>query len=150
MTRSAFFLQRITWLAFLALALCLPFEAVPPWLPAGPLRFTNLELLAALALMLWALALLAARRMPRWPAWLGWPLLAWSLVLCLSALLAPAERGAALKFALRSLVGVIVSLAAFDVLTRQRAADARATGPVAALAWALTIGALLAAILGCA
>ena len=150
MTRSAFFLQRITWLAFLALALCLPFEAVQPWLQAGPLRFTNLELLAALALMLWALALLAARRMPRWPAWLGWPLLAWSLVLCLSALLAPTERGAALKFALRSLAGVIVSLAAFDVLTRQRAADARATGPVAALAWALTSGALLAAVLGCA
>ena len=150
MTRSAFFLQRITWLAFLALALCLPFEAVQPWLQAGPLRFTNLELLAALALMLWALALLAARRMPRWPAWLWQPLLAWSLVLGLSALFAPAEQNAALKFALRSLAGVMMGLVSFDLLIHPPPRAAQPAAAISSLAWALATGALLAAALGCA
>lgn len=150
MTRFTSFCQCSAWLAFLILALGLPFEVVRPWLQAGPLRFTNLELLAALAAALWALSLLATRRRPAWPAWLWQPLLAWSLILGLSALLAPAQRDAALKFALRSLAGVMMGLVSFDLLIHPRPRAAPPSAALSSLAWALAAGALLAAALGCA
>ncbi len=104
------------WPALLALAVLLPFELVKPLARVGPLVFTNIELVAALVIALWGVDLLLARRWPVWPRWFLWPLVAWSLVLLGSALLAPIAQEPALKFALRSLAGVAVGLVVIDVI----------------------------------
>ena len=140
--------QRLTWLAVLGLAFSLPFELVQPWVNIGPLVFTNLELGVSMTMALWAFSLGLTRRAPRWPAWLWRPLLAWALILMMSALLAPVERGAAVKFALRSLAGVASGLMVYDLLLNPPAA--RLTARLTPLVWALTLCALLAAVLGCA
>lgn len=145
--------HRLTWFAMLGLAFSLPFEMVKPWAQIGPVVFTNLELAASLTMLLWTLGLGLTRRAPRWPAWLWQPLLAWALTLILSAWLAPVARDAALKFTLRSLAGVAMGLVVYDLLTHRRAASARRRfhqARLSALAWALALGALLAAALGCA
>ncbi len=148
MTTITSVIQRLAWPAFLGLAISLPFELVQPWVHVGPLVFTNLELAAGLTMLLWLCRCVLLRRVPRWPPWLWRPLLAWALVLMASALLAPAERPAALKFALRSLAGVASGLMAYDLLLNAGATLFAAR--VRSFAWAFTLGAVGAALLGCA
>jgi len=148
MTTITSVIQRLAWLALLGLAISLPFELVQPWVNIGPLVFTNLELAAALTMLVWACGCARLRRVPHWPSWLWRPLLAWGLVLMASALLAPAERAAALKFALRSLVGVASGLMVYDLLLN--AGPTRCAARMRSLAWAFALGAAGAALLGCA
>jgi hypothetical protein len=121
------------------LAAALPFELVQPVAPIGPLQLSSVEVFLYATVGLWvasrALALVTrGRRLsigaggvgPSVRSW--WRALpeshravaAWSLVLVLSGLFAPLERGAAFKFALRSLGGVTLFLAASDLLESRR------------------------------
>ena len=129
------------WPALLALAVLLPFELVKPLARVGPLVFTNIELVAALVIALWGVDLLLARRWPVWPRWFLWPLVAWSLVLVGSALLAPIAQEPALKFALRSLAGVAVGLVVVDVIVTS-------PGRRPLLVLALLVGGTAAAVTG--
>ncbi len=129
------------WPALLALAVLLPFELVKPLASVGPLVFTNVELVAVLAVVLWVVDLLIARRGPAWPRWFLLPVAAWALVLFISALLAPVVQDAALKFALRSMAGVAVGLVVVDVV-------AVTPGRLPVLMLALVLGGTLAALTG--
>src|SRR5262245_3552566 len=95
-----------------ALALCafaLPFELVRPLGLVGPLALTSVELVLYLALALSALAI-AADVLPDWRR-LRWRelavrhagVVAFALVLLLSAARAPLARPDAMKFALRNI-----------------------------------------------
>ena len=152
--RSVFSLRWFAQSALVVLAAALPFELVRPVAPLGPLQLSSVEVFLYAAVGLWfasrALAVAAQRRLP-WSgpggvrAW--WRTLpeshravaAWSLVLVLSGLFAPVERGAAIKFALRSLGGVTLFLAASDLLDSRRIVWRTLTG--------LALGAAIAALL---
>jgi hypothetical protein len=142
--------------ALLVLAALLPFEGLEPLARLGPLQLSSVELFIYLALAAWGLSLAA-----RWAA--GWAagerdlagrlslrraplahlaIAAFALVLFLSAALAPAARGSALKFALRSAGGMLLYAAAADLL--------RAPGAIRRTARALSGGALVAALLAVA
>ena len=59
--------------SILLLALCLPFEFRALWLLlGGAIGFTDVELLAVVALGLWFAVLIAQRRRPAFPAPLAW------------------------------------------------------------------------------
>jgi hypothetical protein len=133
--------------ALLALAVLLPFEAIEPLARIGPLQLSSVELPLYLALAVWGAALAAGwlaggrdlvGRLERAP-FAHRAVAAFALVLFLSAALAPASRGAAVKFALRSVGGMLLYAAAADLL--------RAPGAVARTAKALVAGALIAALL---
>lgn len=133
--------------ALLALAVLLPFEAIAPLARMGPLQLSSVELPLYLVLAVWGAALVAgwlagARdlvgRIERAPV-AHRAVAGFALVLFLSAVLAPASRGAALKFALRSAGGMLLYAAAADLL--------RAPGAVARTAKALVGGAFVAALL---
>ena len=64
MTTITSAIQRLAWLAVLGLAISLPFELVQPWVNIGPLVFTNLELAAALTMLVWACRCALLRRVP--------------------------------------------------------------------------------------
>ena len=128
------------------LAALLPFEMSDPIARVGPLQISSVEIFLYLALAAWGVSLCAG--------WLGgdrdlraWlrrapeahrAVLVWSLVLVASAVCAPAWRGTAIKFALRSLSGILLYVAAADLLRDPRA--------VTRTAKALVAGALVAAI----
>jgi hypothetical protein len=133
--------------ALLVLAVLLPFEKLEPLARIGPLQLSSVELFLYLALAAWGLALVAR-------GWAGHrdllesierapfahrAVAAFGLVLFLSAALAPAARGTALKFALRSAGGMLLYGAAADLL--------RAPGASMRVAKALVGGALVAALL---
>jgi O-Antigen ligase len=152
------------------LAAALPFELVRPVAPLGPLQLSSVEVFLYATLGSWLAARCAgwvpqtggggdggARRGGATRAGFGvvgrWRRLSevhraaalWSLVLLLSALLAPLARASAVKFALRSLGGVTLLVAASDLLDSRRAIrralTALAAGAVvAALLMALEIG----------
>jgi O-Antigen ligase len=133
--------------ALLALAVLLPFEAIEPLARIGPLQLSSVELPLYLALAVWGAALAAGwlagqrdlvGRLERAPL-AHRAVAGFALVLFLSAALAPASRGAAVKFALRSAGGMLLYAAAADLL--------RAPGAVARTAKALVAGALIAALL---
>jgi hypothetical protein len=145
-------LRWISQAALLALSVALPFELVRPVAPLGPLKLSSVEVFLYLTVGAW----LAARCVAWWagrgragalrqPAtWRGLSEVhraagLWSLALLLSAALAPFERAAAVKFALRSVGGVIFFVAAADLLDSRRAIGR-------ALA-ALGAGAVLASLL---
>jgi O-Antigen ligase len=129
----------------LTLAWILPFEA--PLFRVGPLHITTVELVLYALLLAWGLAVIArATRaprpleellaaLPRDP--LARAALAWSAVMFVSAALAPQDRAAAVKFALRTTSGV---LAFFAVRTL---VDARPFGQRVLLA--LVAGGLVSA-----
>lgn len=110
-------------LSLLALALSLPFELEAPWLVVGPLQLTNVELLQTavlgLAAIVWLRAGEARRALQRVPPWWLALLSLFLLATFLSAFLAPALRGNALKAALRTSGGVTLALAV-PVLVRSR------------------------------
>lgn len=131
----------LAWPAVLALAVLLPFELVKPLARMGPVVFTNVELVAGLAVALWVLDLLLARRWPAWPRWWLWPIAAWVGVVLVSAALAPFAQEAAFKFAVRSCAGVAVGLAVVDIV-------ARTPGRLPLLILALLCGGTAAALTG--
>ncbi|HVT08404.1 MAG TPA: hypothetical protein VHO67_13175, partial [Polyangia bacterium] len=114
--------RRLSSAALVATAAALPFE-LRATLPAGPLRLSSVELFLYATLALWAMSRVAAARrswrglvdVRRWPS----PLAAaagLALVLLLSAACAPRFREPALKFALRSWGGILLGVAAADLL----------------------------------
>jgi hypothetical protein len=147
-------IQGLSWLrptaraALAVLAFALPFELVAPLGRIGPLQLTSVELILYLALALSAAAM-AIEILPGWRR-LPWRriatrhagVIAFGLVLLLSALRAPLARADALKFALRSLGGIALYVAAANLLRAPRAAlttaIAMSTGAVVAacLMWA--------------
>ncbi len=136
--------------ALMLLAALLPFEKLEPLARIGPLQLSSVELFLYLALAVWGLTLVAGwwagdrdvlERLERAPL-AHWAVALFGLVLLLSAALAPALRGTALKFALRSLGGMLLYAAAADLL--------RAPGATARVAKALVGGALVAALLAVA
>jgi hypothetical protein len=148
----------LRWLGRTSLALLaavLPFELVRPVAPLGPLQLSSVELFLYATVALWAAARgteLAprgvadrARRPLTW--WRRLPeaqraAAVWAVVLLISALVAPIQRPAALKFALRSLGGVALFVAAADLLDSRQAISRTLIG----LAIGATIGALLMAL----
>jgi hypothetical protein len=159
-SRSVFSLRWFAQSSLVVLAAALPFELVRPVAPLGPLQLSSVEVFLYATVGLWMASrglVLAARG--TWP-WSGpggarawWRALpesyravaGWSLVLLLSGLFAPLERGAAIKFALRSVGGVTLFLAASDLLDSRRAVWRTLTGlalgaGIAGLLMALEIG----------
>jgi len=136
--------------ALMVLALLLPFEKLEPLARIGPLQLSSVELFLYLALAVWGVTLVAGwwvgerdllERLERAP-FAHRAIAAFGLVLLLSAALAPAARGPALKFALRSVGGMLLYAAAADLL--------RAPGATARVAKALVVGGLAAALLAVA
>jgi len=133
--------------ALVVLAALLPFELVDPLARIGPLQLSSVELFLYLALAVWGAALVAGwwagerdllERIARAP-FAHRTVALFGLVVLVSAALAPAARGTALKFALRSVGGMLLYAAAADLL--------RAPGATVRVAKALVGGALVAALL---
>jgi len=147
----AFLTQVSSWLrpaaraALATVAFALPFELVAPLARVGPLQLTSVELVLYVALTLSAAAI-AIDVLPRWKR-LPWRaiatrhagVIAFALVLLLSALRAPFARPDAIKFALRNLGGIALYVAAANLLRAPRAALTTAI--------AMSIGAVVAASL---
>ncbi len=153
-SRTVFSLRWFAQSALVVLAAALPFELVRPVAPLGPLELSSVEVFLYAAVGLWFASRALALAKRTGPAasggagvrgwWRGLPeshraVAAWSLALVLSGLFAPLERGAAIKFALRSLGGVVLFLAASDLLDSRRIVWRTLTG--------LAIGAGFAALL---
>jgi len=137
-------------LALLALALALPFEGIEPLARLGPFQLSSVELFLYITLGAWGLAVTAGfaagdrdllGRLRRAPA-ATWAVVAFAMAVFISAAVATASRGPALKFALRSAGGMLLYAAAADLL-RGPAAAART-------AKALVAGAVAAALLAVA
>jgi hypothetical protein len=130
----------VTYGLLLALLLSLPFEPLQPLLPLGLLNVNHIKLLEGAIAAVWAISLLrpgAPRRLPR-ETWAAGVFLG---VAILSALLADANRGEALKFVGRLATGVFVLLVVRQVVLDK---PDRITG----LLWAITLGAAASALLG--
>jgi O-Antigen ligase len=136
--------------ALVFLAALLPFEKLETLARIGPLQLSSVELFLYLALAVWGAALVAGwwagerdllERMERAP-FAHRAVAMFGLVLFLSAALAPAARGTAMKFALRSVGGMLLYAAAADLL--------RAPGATTRVAKALVGGALVASLLAVA
>jgi O-antigen ligase len=126
------------------LAAVLPFELVAT-VRVGPLALSSVEVFLYAAVALGLAARAAERRTAR--DWRGFlhthaGLCAFALALILSAVMAPAYRGAAIKFALRGLGGVVLAFVAADRL--------RAPGAAHRTARYLAAGAVAAALLAIA
>jgi hypothetical protein len=124
--------------ALIILAVALPFELNTPIVALGPIAVTNVEAILYAVIILWIAGVLRRRR-------LHWTLahsavLLWLIVQFGSALFAPIEREAAIKFALRSAGGVLLFFIAADW--------ARSRRRVAAIMSAAAIGAVLSALAG--
>lgn len=104
----------------LLLAALLPFELKTPLFHVGPLGITSVEICLYLTIGVWGTAWLISRRR-HWTAAHS-AVAVWVAVLILSALLAPAYRAEALKFALRSLGGCALCFAAADLVRTPRSA----------------------------
>ncbi len=122
------------------LALILPFEARVPVLRVFSLQITSVEVLLYSALLVWGIGWVAGR-------WRSWTVChtcvgVFALVVLISALLAPFERAAALKFALRSLGGCALFYAAADLSGSLRLARRHVAAIIA--------GASISAAAGCA
>ncbi len=102
------------------LVLSLPFEATRPLLDLGFVKITNVETALYLTILAWLLGL-PARRWRDWSACHA-AVLVWAIAVVLSAALAPQEKTAAIKFALRSLGGCAVFFVAADSVYSTKAA----------------------------
>ena len=122
------------------LAWLLPFELTRPVLVLGPIAVTNVELALYLVLMVWAAALLQGHRADWTPV--HGAVAAWVATALLAALLAPTDRGQALKFALRTTGGAALFFATVDLVVTRR--------QVARITLAISAGAVLSAAAGIA
>ena len=125
-------------IALVLLALLLPFELKTPIGSLGPIVITNVEALLYAVIVLWIIGVIRARR-------IHWTLahsavLAWLIVQFLAAILAPLEREAAIKFALRSTGGALLFFSAAEWIRSERRAGVLMT--------ALAIGAVVSALAG--
>jgi hypothetical protein len=111
--------RRLAQALLILLAFVLPFET--PLFRAGPLQITTVELALYAMLAVWG-AGMAADALRGQLAWrqaverlrrdaLARAAVTWAVVLFASAAVAPSDRGAALKFSLRSLSGVLAFFA---------------------------------------
>nr|WP_290669001.1 O-antigen ligase family protein [Ardenticatena sp.] len=108
-------LENLAFGLLMGLALLFPFEFVKaPWRPFPWVAITNVEVLVAVVLVVWGSAALA-RRQVAFPRPLGWCVGLWLLVVAGSALAAPAQREAALKFTVRTAQAVALGWAAYDL-----------------------------------
>jgi hypothetical protein len=133
--------------ALVVLAAALPFEGANPLTHLGPLQLSSVELPLYLVLALWGASVAAGflagerdlvgriARLPR----AHFAVAGFALALALSAAFAPALRAPAVKFALRSMSGMLLYAAAADLL--------RAPGAALRTARALVGAALVAAVL---
>jgi hypothetical protein len=140
-------------IALLVLAVMLPFEMRDPLAKIGPLELSSVELFLYLTLAIWGASLVAdglvhrrsvgslGRKLRSLPA-AHRAVLAFALVMLVSATSASAPRGPGLKFALRSAGGMLLFAAAADLLRAPRA--------VARTATALVVGGFVAALLAIA
>lgn len=132
-------LDRIAFGLLLSVGACFAFEFRQPLLSAAGMKLTNIELLIALTLTAWLGARILTRTLPRTPSIIAAPIGAWLTVLALSTLFAPAYQREALLFFGRTVSGVLIGWAAYD-LTRS---EQRVRGLMFAMA---SGGALVAAI----
>ncbi len=104
----------------LAVLLSTPFETLGPILSLPGQNLTNLELLVALAVGLWAASGLIDRRLPRWKTKLTalWILLL--LIMAASTALAPEHRQNALHFTGRCAAGFLFFLVVLDLADSRR------------------------------
>jgi hypothetical protein len=135
-------LYRFSRIALWLLAFILPFEADVPWLAIGPVALTNVEIVLAFcllggALLWWRYREPGLRPFPRW--WLG--LLGWFIfALILSGLLTAEFRGVAFKAILRTMTGVLLTLAVPQIVRTKR--------DLIGLVIALVTGGLVATLIG--
>jgi hypothetical protein len=134
---------RLQMLTLTALALILPFELKTPLITVGPIVITNVEAMLYATVAVWGLNVLRARRIDWTPA--HWGAATWAAALMVTALAAPTERDAALKFALRGLGGVLVFMAAASLPATSCREAVQHSRPVLA---ALAVGAGASAMLG--
>ena len=125
------------------LAFILPFELETPWLKAGPIVLTNVEvalgLVLALAFVRWHQQQNKASGIPK--AWLVLGAL-FIIVLVLTSVLAPELRANALKASLRTISGLLLAAAVPQVVKGQR--------DFIWVASALVAGGVLASVIGLA
>lgn len=112
--------SRLHWLGLALFAAALPVELKTPIVSLGPIAITNVELLLYALIVWWIAGVLGARR-------LHWTLvhsavLAWLIVQFSAAIVAPLERDAAIKFALRSAGGAAVFFIAAEWIRAGRGA----------------------------
>lgn len=98
--------SRLHWLGLAFFAAALPLELKTPIVSLGPIVITNVEVILYALIAWWITGVLRTRRM-------HWTLahsavLAWLIVQFVAAFVAPLERDAAIKFALRSAGGAAV------------------------------------------
>lgn len=115
----------------------LPFELKTPIVSPGPIAITNLEAILYILIVLWILGVLQQRRL-RWTV-MHSAVLVWVIVQFLSALLAPVEREAAVKFALRGAGGALLFFIAAGISPGRR---------VAWIMSAVACGAIVSALAG--
>lgn len=134
---------RLQTLTLTALVLILPFELKTPLITVGPIVITNVEAVLYATIAVWGWTIARTRRIDWTPA--HWGAATWAAALIITALAAPTERDAALKFALRGLGGVLLFMAAASLPTTSRAAAERHSRLVLT---ALAMGAGISAMLG--
>lgn len=138
-------LNRLGLISLILLAFSLPFELESPLIALGPFRLTNVEVLLVLCLAIALLTVISERRWRR-PGWAIMPrswLWLWALfvlALFVSALLAPELQLNALKAAIRSLSGLLLTIAVSQLVHSNR--------DLVWIAGALLAGGLLAATAG--
>lgn len=113
---------RTVGLGFLILlSVVLPFEFKNPLFRVGPFSVTSVEVCIYLTIAFWAAGWLAGRC--RYWTVVHTIVAAWAAVLIISACLAPAHTGEALKFALRGLGGCALFFAAAEFVRSPRSAS---------------------------
>jgi hypothetical protein len=139
--------HRAAGFLLIALAFILPFELKTPLVEVGPLAVTNVELVLYLMLLAWAawrvrFGVRAHGSSAMAPSAAHLAVAAWVVAMFLSAAVADTYRGQALKFALRSLGGCLLFVAATDLVGSRRVTLAVALG--------LAAGAVVSAAAGIA
>ena len=131
-------LSKIQWIGLAIVAIALPFELKDPIVSLGPIVITDVEAILYAVIFLWLIGVLYTRRV-KWTR-MHSAVLAWLIVQILAALFAPLNRGAALKFTLRTAGGVALFFIAADGI--------RSTRRVAWIMSAVSIGAVVAGSAG--